>query len=38
LSLAYGVLPCVLKLLALAVLFVFWIQPSAQQPASRSDG
>jgi Na+/melibiose symporter-like transporter len=37
LSLAYGVLPCVLKLLALAVLFVFWIQPSAQQPASRSD-
>jgi len=38
LSLAYGVLPCVLKLLALAVLFVFWIQPSAQQPATRSDG
>jgi len=37
LSLAYGVLPCVLKLLALAALFVFWIQPSAQQPASRSD-
>jgi Na+/melibiose symporter-like transporter len=37
LSLAYGVLPCVLKLLALAVLFVFWIQPSAQQPAFRSD-
>ena len=37
LSLAYGVLPCVLKLLALAVLFVFWIQPPAQQPATRSD-
>ena len=37
LSLAYGVLPCVLKLMALAVLFVFWVQPSAGQPASRSD-
>ena len=37
LSLAYGVLPCVLKLLALAVLFVFWIQPSAQQAVTRSD-
>ena len=37
LSLAYGVLPCVLKLTALAVLFVFWVQPSAGQPASRSD-
>jgi Na+/melibiose symporter-like transporter len=37
LSLAYGVLPCALKLLALAVLFVFWIQPSVRQPALRSD-
>ncbi len=36
LSLAYGVLPCVLKLAALAALFVFWIQPSASLPASRS--
>jgi Na+/melibiose symporter-like transporter len=37
LSLAYGVLPCVLKLMALVTLFVFWIQPPALQPASRSD-
>ncbi len=37
LSLAYGVLPCVLKLMALFTLFVFWIQPPALQPASRSD-
>ena len=37
LSLAYGVLPCALKLLALAVLFVFWIHPSATEPALRSD-
>jgi glycoside/pentoside/hexuronide:cation symporter, GPH family len=37
LSLAYGVLPCVLKLLALATLYVFWIQQPALQPAIRSD-
>jgi len=37
LSLAYGVLPCVLKLLALATLYVFWIQQPALEPATRSD-
>jgi GPH family glycoside/pentoside/hexuronide:cation symporter len=37
LSLAYGVLPCVLKLLALATLYVFWIQQQALQTAIRSD-
>jgi Na+/melibiose symporter-like transporter len=31
LSLAYGVLPCVLKTGAIAVFFYFWIQPSANR-------
>jgi Na+/melibiose symporter-like transporter len=37
LSLAYGLLPCALKALALFVLWAFWIQPSAQTLTSRSD-
>jgi GPH family glycoside/pentoside/hexuronide:cation symporter len=37
LSLAYGVLPCVLKTLALAALFYFWIQPSAVVLTTRSN-
>jgi len=37
LSLAYGVLPCALKALALAALLYFWIQPPAQWLAPRSD-
>ena len=37
LSLAYGLLPCALKALALFVLWVFWIQPSAPTLTSRSD-
>ena len=36
LSLAYGVLPCVLKSLALAALVFFWIQPSAALLTPRS--
>lgn len=35
LSLTYGVLPCVLKTLALVALFFFWIQPSATVLTSR---
>ena len=31
LSLAYGVLPCILKTAAVAALFYFWIQPSANR-------
>jgi Na+/melibiose symporter-like transporter len=37
LSLAYGVLPCVLKTVALAALFYFWIQPSATALTSRDN-
>jgi GPH family glycoside/pentoside/hexuronide:cation symporter len=37
LSLAYGVLPCVLKTWALAALFYFWIQPSATALTTRSN-
>ena len=37
LSLAYGVLPCVLKSLALAALVFFWIQPSAALLTPRSN-
>lgn len=37
LSLAYGLLPCVLKSLALVALFYFWIQPSATLLTSRSN-
>jgi GPH family glycoside/pentoside/hexuronide:cation symporter len=37
LSLAYGVLPCALKAMALAALWYFWIQPPAQLLVSRSD-
>lgn len=37
LSLAYGVLPCVLKAGALMALVYFWIQPSASVLNSRSD-
>jgi len=38
LSLAYGVLPCVLKTGAVAALFYFWIQPSASTLTSRDMG
>jgi GPH family glycoside/pentoside/hexuronide:cation symporter len=37
LSLAYGVLPCVLKTLALAAVFYFWIQSSATVLITRSN-
>jgi GPH family glycoside/pentoside/hexuronide:cation symporter len=37
LSLAYGVLPCVLKTCALAALFYFWIQPSATVLTTRGN-
>lgn len=37
LSLAYGVLPCVLKTGAVAALFYFWIQPSATSLTSRGN-
>jgi GPH family glycoside/pentoside/hexuronide:cation symporter len=37
LSLAYGVLPCVLKTGAVATLFYFWIQPSATSLTSRGN-
>ncbi len=37
LSLTYGVLPCILKTLALAILYYFWIQPSASVLTSRGN-
>jgi Na+/melibiose symporter-like transporter len=37
LSLAYGLLPCVLKACALSALIYFWIQPSARELTFRSD-